>query len=223
MTHVVHPYAHRLGIIRDWKSRWFGDKDQYVEYLRGDVLITEYLKKRLRGLYVSSVEIERNEKQLRIIIKSSRPGMIIGRNGESAAKLRADIVKKAKQSKVTIPSKLKVDIEEIRYPEGDAAIVGFMIAEGLERRMPFRRVMKQTLEKVLANRDVKGAKISISGRLAGAEMSRKETVKKGSIPLTTFRADIDYAAEKAFLPYGVIGIKVWINKGDVFEKKRNEK
>ena len=223
MTHVVHPYSHRLGIIRDWKSRWFGGKDQYVENLRGDVIIIEYLTKRLRGFYIASLDIERNEKTLRIIIKTSRPGMIIGRNGEGAVKLRADIEKKAKQAKITLPEKLKVDIEEVRYPEGNAAIVAYMIAEGLERRMPFRRVMKQTLEKVMANRDVKGAKISISGRLAGAEMSRKEIVKRGAIPLQTFRADIDYAREKAYLPYGVIGIKVWINKGEVFDKKKKAK
>ena len=220
MTHVVHPLAHRIGIIRGWKSRWFGGtREKYTDFLRGDVLLVEYLNKRLRGFYVAAVEIERNEKTLRFIIKTSRPGMIIGRNGEGAAKLRLDILKEAKFRKITMPEQLKIDIEEVRYPESNATIVSQMIAEGLEKRMPFRRIMKQSLEKVMANRDVQGARIRLGGRLGGAEMSRTEQVKKGAIPLQTFRADIDYAREKAYLPYGVIGIKVWIYKGDVFDKK----
>ena len=220
MTHVVHPLAHRIGIIRGWKSRWFGGtREKYTDFLRSDVLLVEYLNKRLRGFYVAAVEIERNEKTLRFIIKTSRPGMIIGRNGEGAAKLRLDILKEAKFRKITMPEQLKIDIEEVRYPESNATIVSQMIAEGLEKRMPFRRIMKQSLEKVMANRDVQGARIRLGGRLGGAEMSRTEQVKKGAIPLQTFRADIDYAREKAYLPYGVIGIKVWIYKGDVFDKK----
>jgi len=219
MTHVVHPYAHRLGIIRDWKSKWFGVKGQYQEYLRGDILLGEYLKKRLRGMYVADVNIERNEKTMRIIIKTSRPGVIIGRSGEGAVKLKADILKEAKRRKITLPVEVRIDVEEVRMPESNASLVGQMVAEGLERRMPFRRVLKQTLDKVMANRDVKGAKIAVSGRLGGAEMSRRELVKRGSIPLQTFRADIDFAHERANLPYGVIGIKVWINKGEVFDNK----
>lgn len=222
MTHVVHPYSHRLGIIRDWKSRWFGaTREQYVERLRGDVLLTQYLSKRLRGLYVASIDIERNEKTIRIIIKTSRPGMIIGRSGEGAVKLRADIQKQAKRNKLIMPDNLKVDIEEVRYPESSAALVSQMVAEGLEKRLPFRRVLKQMLEKVMANRDVKGVRILVSGRLAGVEMSRKEQVKRGNIPLQTFRADVDYAREKAYLPYGVIGIKVWIYKGEIFENSKD--
>lgn len=220
MSHVVHPYSHRLGIIRDWKSRWFGGtRDQYVDRLRGDVVLTQYLEKRLRGLYVASIDIERNEKTIRIIIRTSRPGMIIGRNGEGATKLRADIEKEAQRNKLALPETLKVDIEEIRYPESNAALVSQMVAEGLERRLPFRRVLKQTLEKVMANRDVQGARIVVAGRLAGAEMSRREQVKRGNIPLQTFRADVDYAREKAYLPYGVLGIKVWIYRGEIFDKQ----
>lgn len=219
MSHTVHPYSHRLGIIRDWKSRWFGDKKQYRDFLRGDVLLREYLEKRLRGFYVASLEIERSEKLFRILIKTARPGMIIGRSGEGAAKLKADIEKEARRLKIDLPETMKIDIEEVRYPEGNAAVVGAMVAEGLEKRLPFRMVMKQTIEKVMANREVKGAKISLSGRLGGAEMSRSEEIKRGGIPLQTFRADIDFAREKAYLPYGVIGIKVWIYKGEVFEKE----
>jgi small subunit ribosomal protein S3 len=219
MTHVVHPFSHRLGIIRDWKSRWFADKGQYQEYLRGDVLIVGYLAKRLRGMYVADIDVERNEKTMRILIKTSRPGVIIGRSGEGAVKLRADILKEAKRKKLRLPQEIRIDIEEIRTPESNASIVGQMVAEGLEKRMPFRRVMKQTIEKVIASRGVKGARIVMSGRLGGAEMSRTEQVKRGSIPLQTFRADIDYSQQKAFLPYGVIGIKVWINKGEIFDSK----
>ena len=224
MTHVVHPLAHRIGIIRDWKSRWFGgSREEYRTFLRGDVLLVDYLNKRLRGFYVASIETERNEKTLRFIIKTSRPGMIIGRSGEGATKLRTDILKEAKRLKISMPEQLKVDIEEVRYPESNAAIVSQMIAEGMEKRMPFRRVMKQALDKVMANRDVKGARIRVGGRLGGAEMSRTEQVKKGAIPLQTFRADIDYAREKAYLPYGVLGIKVWIYKGEVFNEKKGKK
>lgn len=220
MTHVVHPYAHRLGIIRDWKSRWFGGKDQYKVFLRGDVLLREYLDKRLKGFYVAGIEMERSEKSLKIIIKTSRPGMIIGKSGEGATKLKSDIIKKAGKLKIKIPEEFKIDIEEVRSPESNAEIVSKMVAEGLEKRLPFRMVLKQTIEKVMANRDVKGARISVSGRLGGAEMSRKEQVKRGGIPLQTFRADIDFAKERANLPYGVIGIKVWIYKGEVFEKDK---
>ena len=222
MTHVVHPYSHRLGIIRDWKSRWFAGDGQYQEFLRGDILLVDFLAKCLRGMYVADIQIERNEKAMRVIIKTSRPGVVIGRNGEGAAKLKAGFYKEAKRRNIKLPKEVRIDVEEIRLPESNASLVGQMVAEGLERRMPFRRVMKQTIEKVMANRDVKGARILLSGRLGGAEMSRKEQVKKGSIPLQTFRADIDYTRQKAYLPYGVVGIKVWINKGEVFDKEKTK-
>lgn len=220
MTHTVHPYAHRLGIIKDWKSRWFVDRGQYRVFLRGDVLLREYLEKRLRGFFVASIEIERSEKVFRIIIKTSRPGMIIGRSGEGAKKLKIDIQKEARRMKINLPEKFKIDIEEVRYPETNAAIVCSMVAEGLEKRLPFRMIMKQTIEKIMATREVKGAKITLAGRLGGAEMSRKETIKRGGIPLQTFRADIDFAKERANMSYGVLGIKVWIYKGEVFEKQK---
>jgi len=222
MSHTVHPYSHRLGIIRDWKSRWFGDKEQYKTFLKGDVLLREYLEKHLKGFYVSDIEVERSEKSLKIIIKTSRPGMIIGKSGEGSVKLKTDVLKKAHKLDIKIPEEFKINIEEIRSPESNAGIVAKMIAEGLEKRLPFRMVIKQTVEKVMANRDVKGAKISVSGRLGGAEMSRREEVKRGGIPLQTFRADIDFARERAVLPYGTIGIKVWIYKGEIFSDKNQK-
>ncbi len=220
MSHTVHPYSHRLGIIRDWKSRWFGIGEMYKAYLRGDVILREYLEKRLRGYYVSDVEIERGEKTLRIIIKTSRPGMIIGRSGEGSEKLRKDITALIEKKKLPKPKELKMDIEEVRSPESNAHIVAFMVVEGLEKRMPYRRVLKQTIEKVMANRDVKGVRIVLSGRLGGTDIARTEELKKGRVPLQTFRADIDFSRERAHLPYGDIGIKVWIYRGEVFDKDK---
>lgn len=220
MSHTVHPYSHRLGIIRDWKSRWFSSGKTYKDFLRSDMLLREHLEKKMRGQYVGSIEMERNDKNFRLIIKTSRPGVVIGRNGENSIKLRNDILKFAEKNKLSIPADFKLDIEEIRSPESNAAIVGQMIAEGLEKRMPFRRVMKQTVEKVMANRDVKGVRLYCGGRLGGAEIARSEEMKKGRVPLQTLRADIDYAQEKAHMTYGDIGIKVWIYKGDIFSKDK---
>lgn len=215
MTHIVHPYAHRLGIIRDWKSRWFAsDKKQYRENLMVDAVIRTFLEKRLRGMYASNIEIERSATELKVIVHTARPGFVIGRSGENATKIRTEITNLVRKVAPTHNRTIKFDIVEIRQPETDAAVVAYMVAEGLEKRMPFRRVMKQTAEKVIAVRDVVGVRITLSGRLGGADMSRKEEVKKGRIPLQTFRADIDFSYEKAHLPYGVIGIKVWIYRGD---------
>ncbi len=220
MSHTVHPYSHRLGIIRDWKSRWFGMDQKYRDNLKCDILIREYLEEKLRGSYVSDIEFERSAKTWRIIIKTSRPGIIIGRSGEGAEKLRNDIVKQLKRFKLGHNEELKIDVEEVRSPESNASIVSQMVAEGLEKRLPFRRVMKQTIDKVMANREVQGVKILLSGRLGGAEMSRKEELKKGRIPLQTFRADIDFNQFEARMTYGNIGIKVWIYKGQIFAKKQ---
>lgn len=218
MSHTVHPYSHRLGIIRDWKSRWFGVKSKFKEFLKSDVLIREFLEKKMRGQYVADIQMERSEKALRIIIETSRPGMIIGRSGEGATKLRDDVLAFIAKKKLVSGGEVKIDIKEVKSPEANATIVAHMIAEGLEKRMPFRRVGKQIIEKVMANRDVLGVKIELSGRLGGASMARQEKMKKGRIPLQTLRADVDYAAYPARLPYGAIGIKVWIYKGEIFAK-----
>ncbi len=216
MSKVVHPYAHRLVVLRDWKSRWFATDAGYVNNLKVDVVIRGFLEKRLRGNYVSSVEIERGQKAVRVILRTSRPGMIIGRSGEGATKLKADIQKALKRAKLTITDDIKLEIVEVSNPEADAKIVAYMIAEGLEKRLPYRRVMKQLIEKVMAVRGVQGAKFYVGGRLGGAEISRSEELKRGSIPLQTLRADIDFARERAHMTYGDIGIKVWIYKGQVF-------
>ncbi|MDB5255090.1 MAG: ribosomal protein small subunit ribosomal protein [Candidatus Nomurabacteria bacterium] len=220
MSKVVHPYAHRLVILRDWKSRWFATDKNYVNNLHVDVTIREYLDKRLRGYYVSSVDIERGQKLIRVIIRTSRPGMVIGRSGEGATKLKTDLEKQLKRAKLSVTDDIKLEIAEVSAPDGDAKIVAFMIAEGLEKRLPYRRVMKLLIEKVMAVRGVQGAKFYVGGRLGGAEISRSEVLKRGSVPLQTFRADIDYARETARLAYGGIGIKVWIYKGQVFDQKK---
>ncbi len=217
MSKIVHPYAHRLVILRDWKSRWFADKN-YSTLLKGDVVIREFLNKKLRGFYVSRVEIERNAKSTKVMVHTSRPGMIIGRGGDGANKLKADLVKAMTKKGVTIPQDLKFDIVEVTNPDADAAIVAYSIAEGLEKRLPYRRVLKQAIEKVISTRGVKGARIFLGGRLGGAEIARSEQIKRGSIPLQTFRADVDFAREKAHMTYGDIGIKVWIYRGEVFSE-----
>ena len=234
MTHVVHPYAHRLGIIRDWKSRWFAKTPaQYRENVMVDAAIRRYLRKRLRGHYVTSIEIERDPKHIRVLIKTSRPGLVIGRGGEGSMKLMKEIEQVVRaipffrgasaSSGKTSSHAVRLDIEEVRSPESQAPVVAYMVAEGLEKRQPFRRILKQTAEKVMANRDVEGVRIAIAGRLGGAEMSRREEIKKGRVPLQTLRADVDFAREVAYLPYGVIGIKVWIYRGEIFSEKQGAK
>jgi len=192
---------------------------KYTKFLKEDVLIREWLEKKMRGMYVDSIDIEREHNLLHIIIKTSRPGIVIGRKGEGIDKLKKEISKvlygaKLKSDKT---GELKLTIEEVTSPESRSAIVAQMMIEGLEKRMSFRRLLKQTIEKVASNRDVEGVKIMLAGRLDGAEMSRTEWLKRGRIPLQTLRADIDFARDKAHMPYGDIGIKVWIYRGERFE------
>ena len=214
MSHTVHPYAHRLGTIRGWKSRWFAKGKKYSSFLKNDVLIREFLEREFRGKYVSSIEFERNQKTTKIIISTARPGFIIGKQGEGVSDLTKKIIREMKRRNIDTDYNFTVDVVEIKNPDADAMLIAQQIAEGLERRLPFRRVMKQSLDKVIATRGVAGARIVLSGRLGGNEMSRKEEVKKGGIPLQFIRGDVDYATYRANLPYGVIGVKVWIYKGD---------
>jgi len=216
MTHRVHPYSHRLGVLRDWKSRWFSPKGKYKTHLRGDVLIRAFLEKKLKGFYVADIEIERSAKALRVIISTSRPGMIIGRQGDGAEALRAELKKLLEKHKLFEDKvDLKLDIKEVKNAEANAAIVAQMVVEGLEKRLPFRRVMKQTVEKVMANRDVQGVKIVLAGMITSG-MARTETLKKGRIPLQTLRADVDYCSTRARLPLGSVGVKIWIYRGEIF-------
>ncbi len=217
MTHTVHPFAHRLGIIRDWKSRWFAKTPAlYREGVSVDAAIRRFLKKRLRGTHVTEVGIERNEKFIRVIVKTGRPGLVIGRGGEGSQKLTKELERVVHAVKGTGPRAIKLDIEEVRSPESQAPIVAWMVAEGLEKQQTFRRMLKQTAEKVMANRDVQGVRIALSGRHRRPAHSRADEKNRRRVPLQTIRADIDFAREIAYMPYGTIGVKVWIYRGDIF-------
>ena len=220
MTHKLKPFAHRLGTIRTWTSKWsFSQKDDYKNHLKTDHFVREYLEKELRKGYVSSIEFSRNLKdEYNIKIRTSRPGVIAGKDNAGIEKLVKGIKRVIRKNNLKEPKKINIDLETIKRPYQDAGVVVAEIIEQLEKRMPFRRVMKTMLQNVMNERNVKGAKISISGRLNGADMARKEFVKDGRIPLSTIRADVDYREGRANLPYGVLGIKVWIYKGDIFNK-----
>lgn len=222
MTHRVHPYVFRIGTVRNWRSRWF-NRAAYQELLREDTLLREWLEKRLRHCFVDAIEFERSPAVLQVIVRTSRPGMIIGRGGEGAEKLKKEIEREItriyRKFRDLAPERreLKLTIEEVRKPETRAAIVAQMIVEDIERRMPFRRVLRQSVSKVEASPDVQGVKVSLKGRLDGSEMARHEKLRRGRIPLQTIRANIDYAAKTAYTTYGTVGVKVWIYTGDVFE------
>lgn len=225
MTHRVHPYVFRIGETTTWKSRWF-QPAKFQDYLKEDVLLREWLLERLSNMHVSSIEIERSLNTLNVIIRTSRPGILIGRGGEGVEKLKKDIDAKIRSiwkwprgSKQLLEKReVKLTIEELRSPETDARVVATQIKEDIERRIRFRRILKQTVEKVMTHKEVKGVKVMLSGRLDGAEMSRTEWQKRGRIPLQTLRANVDYSLVEAHTTYGIIGIKVWIYKGEVFEK-----
>lgn len=216
MGQKVHPTAFRTGIIFDWKSRWF-NKKKYQEYLAEDVKIREFIFSKLNKSGLGKVEIERAANAVRIIIFTSRPGLIIGRGGAGVEQLRAELQKIIAKSQPKEKIELRLEIEEIKQAESFAPIIAQNIAEQLEKRMPYRRVIKQTLEKVLQGKTVQGAKIMVKGRLDGSEIARKEWLAKGRIPLQTLRANIDFGWATAHTTFGTIGIKVWVYKGDIFE------
>ena len=215
MGHKVNPKSLRIGITTGWRSRWFGGNN-YASLLQQDVELRRSVMKKYREAAVADVEIERQSDDIHVIIKTSRPGMIIGRGGSGIEDLTAFIKKTIFLGKKV---NIKVDVQEIKQFEENAALVAQNVAEQIEKRMPFRRVLKGMLEQVEKNRNVKGAKIQVSGRLNGAEMSRAEWLSRGAIPLHTLRADIDFARDTARTIYGAIGVKVWIYKGEVFEEK----
>lgn len=213
MGQKVSPIGFRVGINRGWLSRWFGGAN-YPAYLSTDIKIRDFLTKRLRGMAVDSVQIERGPGRLKVIIHTARPGLVIGRGGAGIEEIKKQLFNLLSRK---IP--LQVDVQEVRNPDASAAVVAESLAEQIEKRFPFRRAMKQTMMRLIASRNVKGAKIQVAGRLNGAEIARTEHVEEGSLPLQTIRADIDYAQNTAYTTYGTIGIKVWIYKGDVFEKE----
>lgn len=223
MTHRVHPTIFRIGVLNSWKSRWFHRK-RFREYLKEDTLVRAWLERRLRAAHVERVEIERSPTAMHIIVKTARPGIVIGRGGEGAQKLKQEIARVRARAGAGHESgekqpEIKLTIEEVRSPETHAAIAAAMIADDIEKRLPFRRVLKTALEKIASSREVKGVKIALKGRLDGSEMARYEWGRRGRIPLATIRADIDYSEKTAYTAYGTIGVKVWIYKGDIFTDK----
>ena len=216
MSHRVHPKIFRIKGIDDWQSQWFSKKN-YRHNLEQDLQIRAFIKKELKSAIINEVIIKRSSNAVHIIVRAARPGIIIGRGGAGIQELKKQIIAKIFKGKIK-GIDIKIDIEEIRKAEIQANVIAQAVAEQLERRMPFRRVVKQTIEKVIQSPEAKGIKIFVSGRLNGSEMAREEWLKKGSLPLQTIRANIDYAQVNAHTIYGVIGVKVWINKGEVFNK-----
>jgi len=216
MTHRVHPKIFRIKGIEDWKSQWF-NKKKYKENLEQDYRIREFIKQRSKEGVIDEIIIKRSANSVSIVIRAARPGIIIGRGGTGVQDLKKDIIDKAFKGKIK-GLDIKIDVEEVPKSETQANVIAQAVAEQLERRMPFRRVLKQTLEKLTQNPEIKGAKICVKGRLGGTEMARKEcTPIKGRLPLQTIRANINYAQVNAYTIHGVVGVKVWIYKGEVFE------
>lgn len=213
MGQKVHPTSFRIGVIRDWNSRWYATKEEYADKLLQDTKIRRLILKSLNQALVSRVDIERASSRVRIIIHSGRPGMIIGRKGA-----QIELLKDSIQSIIGDQSKLLIDIKEVPNPALDAQIVADNIAFQLVKRIAFRRAMKKTIQ-LLKDAGGEGIKVRCSGRLAGAEIARAEGYKWGKIPLQTIRADIDYGFSEARTSYGIIGVKVWIYKGEKFERE----
>lgn len=211
MGQKVSPLLLRIGYIKNWRSLWFADKREFSKNLVEDFKIRNYIKKKFVQAAVSQVIIERMANQVKVKICSARPGIIIGRRGADVEKLKSDLG--------DITSKeISIDIMEIKNPAADAQLIAQAVAFQLEKRVAFRRAMKRAIEQALTS-GVQGIKISCAGRLGGAEMSRRETYKQGKLPLQTFRADIDYGFAEALTTYGILGIKVWVYKGDVILDK----
>lgn len=214
MGQKVHPVGIRLGIIKDWESKWFADSRTYADTLWADFQVRKYLRKELAQAAVSKIKIERPARNAVITVYSARPGVIIGKKGGEVERLR-DRVSKIMQVPVHI------NIEEVRKPELDAKLVAESVAQQLERRIMFRRAMKRAVTSAMRTGAL-GVKICVSGRLGGAEIARSEWYREGRVPLHTFRADVDYAVAEAQTTYGIIGVKVWIFKGEVFGHANTE-
>jgi small subunit ribosomal protein S3 len=209
MGQKVHPIGIRLGISKPWNATWYADKKSFSDYLIKDIKVRAYLKKELANASVSKIEIERPAKNARVTIHTARPGIVIGKKGEDIERLKQAVTKM-----MGVPT--HVNVAEIRKPELDADLIAQGIASQLERRIMFRRAMKRAVSSAM-RLGALGIRVAVAGRLNGAEIARTEWYREGRVPLHTFRANIDYAMGKAYTTYGVLGIKVWVYKGDVFD------
>ena len=213
MGQKVNPHGIRLGIVKDWDARWYADKD-FAQNLHEDIKIRDYLKNSLQTAGVPRVETERSKNRLKLTIHTAKPGMVIGRGGSGIEQIKEGL-------KNLTDKRVDINIAEIKQPDLDATLVAENIAAQLERRIAFRRAMKQAVGRTM-RLGAKGIKIAVSGRLGGAEIARRESYREGSIPLHTLRADIDYGTAEAHTTYGRIGIKVWIFKGEVLHDKKQQ-
>jgi small subunit ribosomal protein S3 len=211
MGQKVHPYGIRLGIVKDWTSTWYADTRNYANYLNNDIAVREFLRKKLAHASVSRIQIERPANNARLVIHTARPGIVIGKKGEDIESLRKQVA-----ALMGVPA--HISVEEIRKPELDAFLVAESVAQQLERRIMFRRAMKRAVSNSM-RLGAQGIKINVAGRLNGAEIARSEWYREGRVPLHTLRADIDYGFAEANTTYGVIGVKVWIFKGEVVRKQ----
>ncbi len=214
MGQKVHPTGIRLGIVKDWTSKWYADSNDYADNLYTDMKVREHLKKKLSQASVSRIQIERPAKNARITIHTARPGIVIGKKGEDVEVLRKEV-----GAMMGVP--VHINIEEIRKPELDAQLVAESVAQQIERRIMFRRAMKRAVSNTM-RLGAQGIKIKVGGRLNGAEIARSEWYHEGRVPLHTLRADIDYGFAEGLTTYGIIGVKVWIFKGEVFAGESQE-
>ena len=212
MGQKMHPHGLRVGVIKDWNSKWYADKKHFGEYLVEDHKIREYVKKKLFASGISKIEIERTAKFVRVNVHTAKPGLVIGKGGNLAESLKEELQK-------MIGKEVNLNIVEVRNVDTDAKLVAESICAQLERRISFRRAMKQAMQKAM-RAGALGIKTSVSGRLGGADMARTEFYKEGTIPLQTLRADIDYGFYEADTTYGKVGVKVWIYKGEVLPEKK---
>jgi small subunit ribosomal protein S3 len=210
MGQKVNPHGLRVGIIKDWESKWYAEKD-FADYLVEDHEIREFLKKKLYSTGIPKIEIERASDRVKVTIYTAKPGLVIGKGGAEIEKLKAELSKK-------INKKVLVDIKEVKRPDRDAQLIAENIALQLENRVSFRRAMKSTMQRTM-RAGAKGVKTSVAGRLGGADMARKETYSEGNIPLQTLRADIDYGFAEADTQYGKVGVKAWVYNGEVLPTK----
>ena len=213
MGQKVHPTGIRLGIVKDWSSKWYADSQTFPEYVKTDHDLRVFIKNKLKDASVSRIAIERPAKKANITIHTARPGIVIGKKGEDIEKLRAEIAKMIDMNIADV----RINIAEVRKPELDAQLVAEGIAQQLERRVMFRRAMKRAVTNTMRV-GAEGIKVKVGGRLNGAEIARSEWYREGRVPLHTLRADIDYGLAEAHTTYGVIGVKVWIFKGEIFDK-----